>query len=696
MRPIPVSSRGAMKRGLPVRTGSQSAALVGAVLLAVPLASAADAGGPYAVDTLTRPPIYADMRLSPDGTKAAAITRQPGRANLIVIDLKTRTSKVVTNFTRFDIAQYWWVNARRACFIAADFSVGTGVTAYTGTFCVDADGGRFTDLTYVGLRPAASGAQARGVPRFLTPLAPVGADSDEFYVSCECRARGSADVYRVDTHTGRMELVTVRSPGSVVQWVLDRNKVARVAVRVEEREGEEPFRRRTVWHRTDENAAWEQIFEYRWSFNAPLGEAVSPIAFDFDHRTLYVSGHFGGDKRGIYRYDTVTKEVGDKVLEHPLIDLTGGLVFDDVGKSLAGVRVNAERSYTHWMSPMTKELQARVDAALPDRVNSFALPGANRPVVLVESRSDTVPPEYYLFDTIRATLEPLGSTRPWLDPAQMPTRRYAGYRARDGRAIPAWLTLPPHAGNRPLPLVVHIHGGPHVRAYGDNPWSTPQLESIALALQGYAVLEPEPRGSTGFGRLHYESSFGQWGQAMQDDITDGALALVAAGAVDRDRICLFGGSYGGYATLQGLVREPQLFRCGVAAVAVTDLTLLQDVSWSDIARRGDTLDHDFGLVVGDSRRDAEMFRRNSPLHNVETISAPVLLAMGARDQRVPLIHADRFVARMREQGKVLEYVVYPDEGHGFRAEASKLDFWRRTSRFLAEHLSAAPARGRSR
>ena len=656
-------------------------------LVCLATTTAVNAAEGYPAETLLRRPIYADMRLSPDGTRAAAITRQQGRGNLVVVDLKNRTSRVVTQFTRFDVAEFWWVNPRRACFIAADLAVGTGVIAYTGTFCVNVDGSEFTDLTYVGLRTAANGSEARGFPRIFRPLAPVPAEPDSYDVSCECRVSGSADVYRVNTRSGAMQLRTPESPGSVIQWVLDRNGVPRVAVRAEDRKGTEPFRMRTVWHRADEKAPWKQIFEFKHSFNAPLGEAVLPIAFDFDNRTLFISAHFGRDTRAVHRYDTATFTVGDLVLEHPLVDLAGGLVFDEDGKQLAGVRVNAERTYTHWFLQPAQALQRSIDAALPNRTNIIALPRKDRPLLLVESRSDTVPPEYHVYDTARNTLEPVGSTYPWLKPEDMPTRRYAGYKARDGMEIPAWLTLPRNAGNRPLPLVVHVHGGPHTRAYSDNAWSSPRLEAISLALQGYAVLEPEPRGSTGFGRRLYEASFRQWGQAMQDDITDGALSLVNSGVADKSRMCLFGGSYGGYATLQGLVREPALFRCGVAVVAVTDLTLLQKVSWSDIAWRSDTLDHDFTLVVGDAARDSEMFRRHSPLHNVKAIQAPVLLAMGARDVRVPLVHADKFVARMREEGKRIEYLLYEDEGHGFRSDVNYLDFVRRASRFLAEHLA---------
>jgi dipeptidyl aminopeptidase/acylaminoacyl peptidase len=200
------------------------------------------------------------------------------------------------------------------------------------------------------------------------------------------------------------------------------------------------------------------------------------------------------------------------------------------------------------------------------------------------------------------------------------------------------------------------------------------------------VLEPEPRGSTGYGRAHYTASFKQWGLAMQDDITDGALHLVRDGIVDKSRMCLFGGSYGGYATLQGLVKDPDLWRCGVAYLAVTDLELQQTVAWSDTARLSDFYETDFKRYVGDKDRDREQFQKTSPAKNAEKFKAPVLLAMGADDQRVPLIHGTTMRDAMDKAGKPIEYVVYTGEAHGFNKDQNVVDFYTRMEHFLATHL----------
>ena len=173
---------------------------------------------------------------------------------------------------------------------------------------------------------------------------------------------------------------------------------------------------------------------------------------------------------------------------------------------------------------------------------------------------------------------------------------------------------------------------------------------------------------------------------MQDDITDGALHLVGEGVVDKDRMCLFGGSYGGYATLQGLVKDPDLWRCGAAYVAVVDLELMQTVTWSDTAKLTDYFDTDFKRRVGDKDADREQFLKTSPAKNADKIKAPVLLAMGGQDQRVPLIHGDTMRDALRKAGKPVEYVVYPEEGHGFNKDENVVDFYTRLEAFFGKHL----------
>ena len=265
----------------------------------------------------------------------------------------------------------------------------------------------------------------------------------------------------------------------------------------------------------------------------------------------------------------------------------------------------------------------------------------------------------------------------------MATRKPVHYTARDGLDIPAYLTLPRSLSDRKPPLVVIIHGGPFLRV---NVWGF-DTEAEFFASRGYAVLQPEFRGSDGYGWKLYSAGFKQWGLAMQDDITDGVEWLIKQGIVDKDRICLYGGSYGGYATLWGLIKTPELYRCGVAVAAVTDINLMFDITWSDMARASQGwLEYGARDQIGDPDKDAQKFRSVSPLYNAERLKAPVLLAYGAADVRVPLKHGLEFRSALADNHKTYEWVVYDNEGHGFNKDENRFDFYRRVDAFLKQCL----------
>ncbi len=639
------------------------------------------------VEAFFRRAEYAKMSIAPDGNRLAVLRPINGRDNLVVIDFQAGKTQVITNFKDADVSDFEWVSNDRIYFRSADMQEASGALFLKGAYAVDVDRKNVRDLTFPLERAAARTArqnsvQLHGINISFRILSRTFDGSGDVIAEIFGRSRNYADVYRFNTKSGEYKLLTVDTPGNVVQWVLDRDLVPRVAVRYEERKDPDTPREQTLWHRAADGKPWEQIGVASGKEQAG---SIRPLAFDFDNKTMYVSSNVGIDRRAIFKYDIADRKLGEKLLEHPLIDLNGGLIFSRAKKVLLGIRYSANVPVTTWFDDDLARLQAGLDKVLPDSSNYIDLADDNNQYVLIYSASDTNPGGYYLYNTEKRKLQEVSKSREWLPPGLMSKRTFIKYKARDGREIPAWVTTPIDSDGKNLPLVVHIHGGPWVRAYGGIDWGRwPKAQF--LASRGYAVLEPEPRGSTGFGRRHYTSSFKQWGLAMQDDITDGALHLVNEGIVDKNRMCLLGGSYGGYATLQGLVKDPQLWRCGIAYVAVTDLELQQTVTWSDTARLSDYLDTDFKRYVGDKDRDREQFQKTSPAKNADKIIAPVLLVMGHDDQRVPLIHGETMKAAMDKAGKPIEYVVYPGEAHGFNKDENVTDFYKRIERFLATHL----------
>jgi dipeptidyl aminopeptidase/acylaminoacyl peptidase len=254
--------------------------------------------------------------------------------------------------------------------------------------------------------------------------------------------------------------------------------------------------------------------------------------------------------------------------------------------------------------------------------------------------------------------------------------------ARDGLLLPVYVTHPAGApADRPLPTVVLVHGGPWVRG-ADLRW-----ESWAqfLASRGYRVLEPEFRGSTGYGWTHFNAGFKQWGRAMQDDLVDTVQWAAKQGLTDAGEVCIMGASYGGYASLMGPITHPGVYRCAISYAGVTDIDLMYSISWSDFSEAMRL--YSMPVLIGDREKDADLLAAVSPLKRAGEIKVPVLLAHGSADVRVPADHASKFARAAKRGGVPLEYVEYP-EGHGFVNPAHETDFLGRVERFLEKTLKS--------
>jgi dipeptidyl aminopeptidase/acylaminoacyl peptidase len=276
-------------------------------------------------------------------------------------------------------------------------------------------------------------------------------------------------------------------------------------------------------------------------------------------------------------------------------------------------------------------------------------------------------------------LTKLADAAPWIKPEQMAEMKPVSYTARDGLQIPAYLTLPAGREAKNLPCVVNPHGGPWARdSWGFNP------EVQFLANRGYCVLQMNFRGSTGFGRQFWEASFGQWGLKMQDDISDGVKWLVEQGIADPKRVGLYGGSYGGYATLAGVTFTPDLYAAAVDYVGVSNLfTFMKTIPpyWEPWRQQ-------MYAMVGnpDDAKDKERLTATSPVFHVERIKTPLLVAQGARDPRVNKAESDQIVEALKKRGVEVEYLVKDNEGHGFANEENKFEFYGAMEKFFAKHL----------
>lgn len=645
---------------LPLARLMPSVALLGAILAPL-VASAADMVAPQ---PFFQHDAYRSLRLSPSGKYLGALISAGGRMRVAAIDVESRSVAIAAAVDGDDIEWFEWVNDDRLVFAVNDLQSGLDEQRGEGLFAVNRDGGDFRVLAPT-IRSQINRREL--VYRYARLLSLLNDGSDDILVIANDPNARYPDVYRMNTRTGRRELKSSGKPGDIVHWVADHKGVVRAAI-----EQERGTTYRVFW-RADEDAKW--VLLAAWGIND--GERFYPIAFDGDG-ALIVTSNIGRDTWAVYRYDTARKALGDLVAAHPKVDLRGGLVVDRRNNRIVGLTYEADRPGTVWFDDEWARLQATVDASLPGKMNKITRAG-NR--ALVSSYSDTDPGSYYMLDTEKRRLEHLVARRKAIKPEAMPTRQPVRYAARDGLDIPAYLTLPKGREPKNLPLVLYVHGGPWVR--GAN-WAW-RAEPAYLASLGYAVFEPAFRGSTGWGGRLHRAGWKQWGRGMQDDLNDGVDWLAKQGTIDPARVCIMGASYGGYAVMMGLARDPERWRCGINYLGVTDINLMFDVAWSDYSS-SDFIRYTAKEMIGDPDKDAAMLKAASPLENAAKIKAPVLMAYGAGDRRVPLVHGEKMRDALTAQGTSVEWVVYTGEGHGFMLEQTRYDFYERVARFLGRHL----------
>lgn len=609
--------------------------------------------------------------LNPSGSHVALRIGGPGeRRRLVVLDVATRQATPVAFFKDDDVGPVQWINDKRLIFGIWDERAAWNDHHFaSGLFAVDADGGNFRQLVARVWLGSKNEAEMRMLPWGYRPhwVSPRGEGQHILVARPRDREDAFLELRRLDTVSGRSEEIEL--PPRCYEFWADAQGEPRAAYTAKGA--------RAQIHWRDAAGAWRVVHETERYFGDSL-----QLSWQGADGSVYALSRRGRDTQALFRYDTAKHELADK----PLL----GLAQFDVDPEflhhegrLLGLRVNADARTTVWLDAEAKALQARVDALLPATANLLQLPSrGDAKLLLVEAFADRRAGDWYLFDRGSSKLTLLGRARPKIEAAQMSAMDFTPYPARDGRNIPAYLTLPKSAGEkRPLPLVVLVHGGPFVRG-GDWRWDA---EVQFLASRGYAVLQPDFRGSDGYGVAHLRAGFKQWGLAMQDDLADGARWAIAKGIADPKRIAIMGASYGGYAAMMGLVRDPDLYRCAVNWVGVTDLELLYSAHWSDLPGAWKT--HGLATVIGDRQADAERIKATSPLQQAARITRPVLMAYGRNDQRVPIEHGERMRDALKGHNPGMEWVLYDKEGHGFLELSSKLDFYGRVERFLAKHLS---------
>ena len=594
-------------------------------------------------------PEKSSYQISPDGSFYSFMAPYKNRMNIFIQKIGDSSATQLTFEEARDIAGYFWPNNEQIVFLKDE-----GGDENFHLFGVNIDGSNpigFTDF---------DGVRAQIIDDL--------PDQKDFVViGLNKRNKQVFDPYRLNLKTGEISMLA-ENPGNIQGWMFDHDGKLRIATAIVDGVNQ------SILYRESEEDEFKTIITTNFK------EGFNPQFFTFDNKNIIGSSNLGRDKYAIVEFDPITaKEV--KVLYANDDYDVNGVGYSRKRKVITAAYFESWKSERHYFDSTSKATFEKIQKQLAGY--EIGITGVNKDenILILRTYSDKSLGAYYIYNSQDDKMEKIVDVSPWIDENEMSNQLPIAYQSRDGLKINGYLTLPKgynmeNAKN--LPVVINPHGGPWARdSWGFNP------EIQFLANRGYAVLQMNFRGSTGYGRKFFEASFKKWGREMQDDITDGTQWLIDKGIADSTRIAIYGGSYGGYATLMGLVKEPKMYAAGVDYVGVSNMfTFMKTIPpyWEPMLEM-------MYEMVGDVEKDSAMLREVSPVFHVDKIKAPLFIAQGANDPRVNVDESDQMVKAMKEKGIDVEYLVKKDEGHGFRNEENRFEFYRAMEKFLNLQLS---------
>ena len=634
--------------------------------------------------------------LSPKGNYVAMLVKGKNQRYLLaVLDAADPTkSRVVAQLDAWDIVEVHWINENRLVFTRRDLTDPLIHFAHSkkdhyfddnhgnrDQFAINRDGSESIPLIAGSheYRQHATGSNIKSkmLEAIYSYVGSMDDDSDDIivkrsnYTIVDRFFPESTHLFRLNTKSLELtDLIQGTQPKYATQWILDANHVPRIAS--SRHDG-----RCTTSYLAPGEDKWKTIGDFECLSN----EGFKPYFMDAQNG-LYVSAPYKG-YAALFKYDLQSQKMApEPLLSMEGFDYAGGRIFDYEKKKVLGVHTDTDAHSIYWFDPTLKEIQKNVDQHLPNTSNilSCGIQCLSSPVVLVAATSDRQPTKYLIYNVKNNSMVGLGSSYAEIEPKQMGVRQFFHFAARDGRQIPVYVTLPPGKPTGPQPTVVYLHGGPNARGFS---WEW-DAEAQFLASRGYVVIQPEFRGSLGYGYDHYHAGWKQFGQAMQDDVADATKWAIQQGWSDSKRIAVLGMSYGGYSTLMGLIKNPELYRCGVQWSGITDLTARYTSAQDDATE--EVLHYILPATMGDPDADANMLKEFSPVNHASEIKQPLLMAHGAEDVRIPIDSATRFYDAVSKTNSNVQWKVYADERHGIALQTNRIDFWTRVEAFLDTNL----------
>ncbi|MDO9510531.1 MAG: S9 family peptidase [Bacteroidales bacterium] len=594
-------------------------------------------------------PERTSYKISPDGKFFSYKAPYQNRMNIFVQEIGQDSAVRLTSETDRDIAGYFWANDGRILYLKD-----TGGDENFRLYGVNVDGSNlicFTDF-----------------PGVLTQVIDDLEDiPDEVIIALNKRVPEVFDAYRLNIVSGKMEMIA-ENPGNIQGWITDHDGKLRAATAI----AEDGISNQLLYRETENDP-------FKVVITTSFKDQVGPQFFTFDNKNMYVSTNLGRDKAVIAEFDLATGKEIKVLYENKDFDVDG-LSYSRKRKVLTTASYESWKNEKYFFDETSQKIYERLAKDLGNY--EIAITGLNRNEdrFIIRTYSDRSLGAYYIYDSNTDKLDKIAEVSPWMNEDDMATQSPIQYTTRDGLTVHGYLTLPKGytietAHN--LPVVINPHGGPWARdSWGFNP------EIQFLANRGYAVLQMNFRGSTGYGKAFWTASFKQWGLTMQDDITDGVKWLIDKKIADPARIAIYGGSYGGYATLQGIVKDPDQYAAAIDYVGVSNLFSFMETIppyWKPF------LDMMYEMV-GNPKQDSLQLAQTSPALNADKIKTPLFIAQGANDPRVNKAESDQVVEALKARGVEVEYMVKDNEGHGFHNEENQFEFYGAMETFLATHL----------
>lgn len=485
---------------------------------------------------------------------------------------------------------------------------------------------------------------------------------------------GRYHLYRVNVVDGTAEIVE-KGDKSTYGWLTDVQGVARVRL-----DGDFTTGRRQVLMRRGTSSQWDLVTEY----NEREVPDFSLLGFTDDPQIALVAARNGGDRYSVFEYNIVSRSFGRQVFQSSSVDVgwpDGDAVYDPHTTKLLGISFVDDIWVRHYFDPEIARVQASFEQGFAgEAVVSPTSWSEDRKRFVFYTEGPNNPGSYFYFNAEMNQASLIGKQKPWLAESEFGDVLIIKYPVRDGSKVPGYLTLPPGKGDKNLPMVVMPHGGPERRDFV-------QFDEWAqfLANRGYAVFQPNFRGSGGYGKAFAEKGHRQWGRLMQDDISDGVKALIKDGTADAGRICIFGASYGGYAALAGGAFTPELYKCVASFAGVSDLPQMMADEKSAHGSSARVYKY-WASWVGEPATDLDAMKTVSPVFHASKFVAPVLLMHGTADRIVLPNQSNRMEKALSAAGKKVEYIQFPDQGHGVFGKSTKTRFYTELEKFFGAHI----------